>query len=149
LTGDAQAKPVDVPVGGDLDTLEWHPHDPILALGIAKPGEAPAVVLLDLTAGKALATCEPGAGRINAGPVSLAFSPDGRWLAVGVKESTVRVYGARDGAERFRLTDAVINGVNHLQWTPDGELGVTGEMEGLRVWRPDPDPSADTLYRLR
>jgi WD40 repeat protein/tRNA A-37 threonylcarbamoyl transferase component Bud32 len=149
LTADPDAKPLDVPVRGELVTLEWHPRDPVLALAVAKTGEPAGVVLWDLAAGKALATCQRDPDRAGEGMVSMAFNPDGRWLAVGGANPTIRVYGARDGAERFRLTDVVAFGVHQVRWTPTGELIVAGLMETLRVWKPDPDPLADVLHGLR
>ena len=149
LTADPGAKPVEVPVGGELHTLEWHPREPILAMAATKTDKTLTVVLWDLTQGKALATCDPLPAGTEARLVSLAFSPDGRWLAVAGTDSTVRVYGARDGAERFRLTNTVSLAVHRMRWTPAGDLAVVGMMESLRIWKPDPIPLADTVHRLR
>ncbi|HJZ92393.1 MAG TPA: WD40 repeat domain-containing serine/threonine-protein kinase, partial [Gemmataceae bacterium] len=149
LTADSATKPIEIPVGGELVALEWHPKDPVLALGVDKPGEPPTVRLWDLEAGKALASCDGLPPTPDAKLMSLAFSPDGRWLAVGGTDATVRVYGVHDGAERFRLADIVSTSVERLLWNPAGELVVTDMVEGIRVWKPDSEPAADTVYRLR
>jgi WD40 repeat protein len=149
VTADPPAPIGEVPVGNGLLALDWHPHDPVVAVARLGADDKPKLVLWDYAAGKALATCEGGAGTGEVGITTLAFSPDGRWLAVaGFKERSVRVFGARDGAERFRLTDTTTVGVFRLFWTPVGELAVVGAMESVRVWRPDPDPLCDTWYRV-
>jgi WD40 repeat protein len=149
VTADPPAPVADVPVGGGLLALEWHPRDPVVGLVRLGPGDKLEVVLWDYAAGKALATCDQGPAAGEAGITSLGFSPDGRYLAVaGFKDNTVRVFGARDGAERFRLTDTTTIGVFRVNWTPASDLAVVGAMESLRVWRPDPDPLCDTFYRV-
>src|SRR4029077_1836678 len=75
-------------------------------------------------------------------------SPDGKWLAIaGFQDQTVRVYGTADGAERFRLTDAMALGAFQIAWTPAGDLAVVGMLETLRVWHPEAAPLCDTWYR--
>ena len=147
VTTDPPTTAAEIPLPGELVTLEWHPSAPVLALIVAGP--KPAVVLWDLAEGKLLATCDGPPPATDIGMVSLGFSPDGRWLAVaGGRDPTVRVFGGLDGAERFRLADTTPLGVHQVFWTPAGELAVAGLMDKLRFWKPDPDPAADRLYRL-
>jgi WD40 repeat protein len=149
ITADPPAEVAVVPAGGEVVTVEWHPHDPVLAVARVGEGGKPVVFLWDLAAKKVLATVDAD---LPAGPVEMtavAFSPDGRFLAVGSGlDQTVRVFGARDGAERFRLTGVTAVGTYRVFWTPAGELAVAGLMETLRVWRPDADPPADVWHRL-
>jgi hypothetical protein len=74
--------------------------DPVVARGVAAGGDAPEV--------------------------ALAFSPDGRWLAIGSATGSVRVVDAWTGAERARsqLAEAA---VRHLVWSPDGAWLWVGE----------------------
>jgi WD40 repeat protein len=149
VTADPPAEVAVVPAGGEVITVEWHPREPVLAVVRVGVGGKPGVFLWDLAAKRALATVDTD---LPAGPVEMiavAFSPDGRFLAVGSGlDQTVRVFGARDGAERFRLTGVTAVGTYRVFWTPAAELAVAGLMETLRVWRPDPDPPADVWYRL-
>jgi WD40 repeat protein/predicted Ser/Thr protein kinase len=141
----------DVPVSGELVAAEWHPTESVLAVLARAETRMASATIWDLKASKVLATCDAefSPGSDFGGPF-VAFSPNGRWLAVtGGIEPTIRVFGARDGVERFRLTDAVSLTVTRLFWTPASELGAAGVMESIRVWRPDPDPACDTFYRLR
>jgi eukaryotic-like serine/threonine-protein kinase len=147
VTADPPKVVADVPLDGGLASLAWHPTEPVLAL--ATSGAAPAVVVWDLAAGKEVARCDGGPiGDVRFS--SVAYSPDGGWLAVGGGvDRVVRVVGAKDGAERFRIPDTATVAVSDVVWTPAGELAVVAPMESVRVWRPDPDPAADAWYKLK
>ncbi|HKB03646.1 MAG TPA: WD40 repeat domain-containing protein, partial [Gemmataceae bacterium] len=147
VTADPPTAVADVPLPGELVTLEWHPAGSVLALGVRGPKSA--VVLWDLADGKARAECDGPPPTTAAGMVSLGFSPDGRYLAVhGGRDPAVRVFGGLDGAERFRLADTTPFGVSRVVWTAAGELAVAGMLDKLRLWKPDPEPLADAVYRL-
>ncbi|HEX3149913.1 MAG TPA: WD40 repeat domain-containing serine/threonine protein kinase [Gemmataceae bacterium] len=144
-----------IPISGKIVTFEWHPREPIVALLTLGDGTKPEIVLWDMAAGKVLARRNADLGTVS-GPASfgvgnttLAFSPDGQLLAVGGgTDTTVRVYGAHDASERFRLTDSVAIGVFRVFWTPAGDLAVAGLMESLKLWRPDSDRVVDTWNQL-
>jgi hypothetical protein len=147
LSGDPPTPLADVPIGTGLLTLAWHPRDPVVAMARRTEAGRTEILLWDYVAGKTVATCD--AGQADNRLPFLAFSPNGKWLAVsGPNDQTIRIYGATDGAERFRLTDAMSVAAFQVAWTPVNDLVVAGLVESLRVWRLDPDPICDTYYGL-
>ncbi len=72
--------------------------------------------------------------------VSVAFSPDGRWIAATDYGGTVGAWDASDGAQRFR-TCAPAGTVQNISWLPDSRRFVTGG-HGVRarLWTIDPIP---------
>jgi WD40 repeat protein len=68
---------------------------------------------------------------------SLAFSPDGRWLASGSWDGTVRLWEVATGQEQacFRWP---IGRVNTLAYAPDGlRLAAAGELGKVIIWDTD------------
>lgn len=130
----------DVPVGAEVLTVEWHPTMPILAiLSAGEAGQQPSVALWDLKNGAEIKRQRMDVTLTDDKAfASLAFSPDGRWLAVGGGQTaTVQVLGAVDLSERFQVRDSAIVGIYRVFWTPGGELAVAAVMEGIRIYRPD------------
>src|SRR5262249_16923840 len=67
---------------------------------------------------------------------SLAFSPDGKTLAVSgsyFSNSDIRVWDVAAGRELRRLSDKV-HGQGLLAFSPDGRLLAVGHVSGLQVW---------------
>jgi len=66
----------------------------------------------------------------------LRYSPDGRLIASGEGSGAVRLWNARTGRERIRLSGHRST-VHRLAFSPNGRLLVTGSLDGaLRIWDP-------------
>lgn len=63
------------------------------------------------------------------GLISLAFSPDGRWIAAGFANRVVRVWANQAGAVRFTLNGSALP--LQLAFSPDGELVASSAID---VW---------------
>ncbi len=66
---------------------------------------------------------------------AIAFSPDGRWLASGSYDATVRLWNVRDGTlgKELKGHTAWVRG---LAFSPDGELLATASDDNtVRIWR--------------
>jgi len=78
-----------------------------------------------------------------AGPgLSVAFSPDGRWLATGGEENTVKIWDAHGGAE-LRTLRGHTGDIYAVAISPDGRwVASGGEDSTVKVW------DAHNDYRL-
>ena len=68
--------------------------------------------------------------------LSLAFSPDGKWIATGNADLTARLRDARTGAVQRSLTpgEGVGSHVMGVAFTPDGKTVLSCGGPGLCVW---------------
>jgi WD40 repeat protein/serine/threonine protein kinase len=64
----------------------------------------------------------------------VAWSPDGRFLASGSWDNTVRVWDAADG-RLLRTLEGHTSGVTSVAWSPDGRYLASGSLDRtVRVW---------------
>jgi WD40 repeat protein len=91
-------------------------------------GEQGQVLLWDLQTGKRL--CPPGGHQRPIG--SVAFSPDGKTLATGSWDETLRLWDAASGEEMRRIS---LDYDVHVAFTPDGKMLAGGGLDGVvRFW---------------
>lgn len=106
---------------GRIEARDWRPGE--VVGGVTAPQVAECVPLFhveleDLSRTALTGQPPPGA--------ALAFSPDGRWLAIGSQGGSLRVVDAATGAERARAT--VDEGVpKRVAWARDGGTLYVGE----------------------
>ena len=66
---------------------------------------------------------------------TVAWSPDGRWIATSSDDASARIWDAETGAFRFALLGHTAT-VQAVDWSPDAGRLVTGSDDGTaRVWQ--------------
>jgi WD40 repeat protein/class 3 adenylate cyclase len=76
---------------------------------------------------------------------SVSWSPDGRWVATGSVDSSVRVWDAASGTLEERLTGHT-GLVSTVDWSPDSRRIVSGGSDGTaRVWEIEVHPTRGTV----
>ena len=89
---------------------------------------------------------------------SIVFAPDGRWMATGSMDSTVRIWSMADRA-CLKIVSGFSLGVRSLALAPDGRTLAAGDgAGGVKVWsrmdaeprgRPGPPPHSGAVEVLR
>jgi WD40 repeat protein len=139
---DAAVRLYDVPTGRQLRVLADDAEKQFRAAVCFSPdGKRLAVCghrgvyLWEAETGKSLRLLEGPAPQMADVAVRLAFSPDGKWLAAGIKGDAVMVWDVESGAPRKAAAkhSAQVLGV---AFSPDGKLLATGSVKEALVWDP-------------
>jgi WD40 repeat protein/tRNA A-37 threonylcarbamoyl transferase component Bud32 len=102
-----------------------------------------SIVILDVETGAVLSTCHGHADR----PTDLCFLTDGRTLASGAYDRTVRLWDIETGQVRMIMRDHKAP-LKSLAVTPDGSALLTaGRDRTVRIWRADLNPSVSRPVR--
>jgi WD40 repeat protein len=88
-----------------------------------------------------------GVGPLGGWLLSLAFSPDGRWLAGATKDRTIRIWQVADDVapqDRLKVVkvfyDPTIGAELSVRWSPDGRSIAAGERHGrVAIFAFDPE----------
>ena len=145
VAGGEAAKLVDLPSWSF--GLDWSPDGRTLAYVDAAPGEAPAIVLLDI-ATKAARPIARAAG--SAGDIRPVFSPDGRRVAFIRSDEAERQWLAvadlRSGAT-IELLGSRPQQIRGMDWAPDGGSLIFSARWGRRfgLWRIAADADAEPV----
>jgi WD40 repeat protein len=131
--------------------------NPFLGEIVADGGMDHAVKLWD-AAGPGSIKCNPGQllaadggirqlGEINGDTTSLAFSPDGRFLAGASRDRIVRIWQLAPGERQFHVIGVIYDkeagNVGSVVWRPDGKGLLSSDRRGhVTAWDFDPDVDA-------
>ncbi|HEX2907081.1 MAG TPA: hypothetical protein VHO69_09495, partial [Phototrophicaceae bacterium] len=67
------------------------------------------------------------------------WSPDGRFIATGSRDETVRIWDAVTGEELYQAKQDLSVQVNSVAWSPDGSQLAYGRPDGTIAFIPAPE----------
>ncbi len=131
----------ELDLNGALDAVALSPDGSMLATAVeydtvfdilkdSTPALDLGITLWEVTGGKSLHTLVKIAGTadLRAIPHSVAFSPDGRMLAAGLTDKTIKLWNTTTGAILRTLTGHT-SGVNAVAFSPDGRMLASGSSD--------------------
>jgi WD40 repeat protein len=131
---------IDVPLdvaGGNPDrparssTVLWSPVESLLAIASVSATGKGTILLWDAALGQERSRWE---GDFDPDNILLAFSPDGKRLACGGIDGTIRCYQLDDRREILRIEGAHHDGVYCLRWEGTDSLLSAGMLNTFRAW---------------
>jgi uncharacterized protein (TIGR03067 family) len=114
---------------GQLEAAALSPDETLLVVAGRSPGDGPApLYLIDPAAGQLVRTIQEQQPIIRV----LAFSPDGKRLAAGGDDRTVRVYAVQSGQcdQSFVHNTEIYS----IAFSPDGSQLLVGARDEVRIW---------------
>ena len=79
---------------------------------------------------------------------SVAYSPDGRTLASGSWDSSIRIWNAQTG-ELLRILTGHHGPVKSVAYSPDGHtLASVGDDHSIRIWNAQPASFSESLQDI-
>lgn len=137
-----------LPFPGQIITVEWHPTLPVLAIlsSDADQSQQATITFWDVSQNRSVLKRAWDLASRETELISMGFSPDGRWLAIGGGHNpAIDILGGSDATERFQVLDNALVGIHKVFWTPDSQLAVAGLMEGLRIYQLDTQSVCDIV----
>jgi WD40 repeat protein len=111
-------------------SVTWSPDGDRLALWPGRDAIESSTLVMDAATGNTLFTLEA------TGPV--AWSPDGRYLAIVAEDRRLSIYDAQSGDELFSIA-LVESPVRALSWSRDGRyLTLAHEDDSFFIWQVAP-----------
>ncbi len=112
--------------GNQVYSVAFSPKGSLLAAGDDKMAQ-----LWDLATGRKLGRGLPS----GLGPAVVAFSPDGKALAIGGDDGTARIWDVPSGRPAGQTFSGGTGSVSSVAFSPDGKTLATGDGDGtVRLW---------------
>src|SRR5207237_9567232 len=127
-------------LGGDLPDVNdfaFSPDGELLAMSVLGVG---SVRIHDIASGRLHRECTLPPTMRSGAVYGLSFSPDGRMLAAGYEDFSVRLWEVASGQERSRF-EGHRNAVLNVAFSPDGRLRASGSADRtVLVWEVAHEP---------
>jgi WD40 repeat protein len=112
-------------------TLAWSPSEPLLAIGAVSATGKGTVLFWDTAAEAERARWE---GDFDSDGIMLAFAADGRRLALGTGDGTIRCFQVAERRVILRLEGAQHDGIECLHWEGSDRLLSAGILNAFKAW---------------
>ena len=117
-----------------ISALAFHPKRQLLAVAGGVPGASGSVILWDWKADAAIG----GIGEFQDIATAVAFSPDGRQLAIASADKSAQIYQVKENAGQIELVAALTGHAGpilSIQFAPDAKTVLTCSTDrSLKLW---------------